>query len=85
MNVVWLSWRPMFLAPKDGTLIITLMSDYSGVSLIRYGQSEKDGTPCWIDASNYVYELIDNDIGWIPVPEDTPDYVSKVRTRDTHG
>ncbi|MFL5607716.1 MAG: hypothetical protein ACJ8AD_14795 [Gemmatimonadaceae bacterium] len=67
-------WRPTFSAPKDGSKIIALYNDFSGVKLMFWGELHRGGH-AWIEA-----DCTDSDedlkgfAGWIPAPENTPDF-----------
>lgn len=69
------NWYAMVSAPRDGTRIIALLSDFSGVQMIRWGRY-RDGRP----GEEWFYPDWDLDAGddadfagWVPVPEGTPE------------
>jgi len=66
-------WKPMSSAPKDGTLLIRLYSDKSGVGLICWGTYQEDETKeGWFDVEGdkLVDEsLVEDDDYWIAAPD----------------
>ncbi len=66
-------WKAMIEAPRDGTVIIALYSDHSGVIAIRWGVDEDDESKeSWFSADYEDEADQDNSYaGWIhsPSPE----------------
>lgn len=73
-----LQWRPMFLAPKDGSPFAVLLSDFSGLEGFFWGEDVKTGESCWV---SFGMECSDEEIlsgaGWVPLPRETRYYEPK--------
>ena len=69
-------WKPMFSAPRDGTPIIVVYRDLSGIKVVRWGTSDND-PPNFQNGSNdgwYEVDYKDSCMsdehygGWIKCP-----------------
>jgi len=72
-------WRPMAEAPRDGTFIIALWSDFSGAEVL-FWDNDKEGW-CDLDYEPWSEEWIsDNYYGWVPAPpEASPKLLKYIR------
>jgi len=75
-----LFWRAPCTIPRDGSWVIILNEDRSNVNLLSYYSACKQ----WITLDGDLYtDENDEDYvfaGWIPAPEDTPEYEVKTPT-----
>ena len=65
-----LEWKPMFLAPTDGTPILALYDDFSGVEAIRiFRLADSDDVLFSAAATNLTEALRPTSYaGWTPLP-----------------
>lgn len=67
-----MKWFPMQEAPRDGSLIIALWADGTGIELIRWGEFIESGGEAWFcaDWSDEASEDGESGYqGWVPCPE----------------
>jgi hypothetical protein len=57
----------MISAPRDGTVIIALHTDRSGVRLIRWGTDSESGRERWFESD--WGSTFEDWAGWLPAPE----------------
>lgn len=61
-----MTWRAMFTAPKDGTIIIALAEDFSMIEAIYFGTHEmynpQDG---WFSATEEAGMIGHDETGWV--------------------
>lgn len=68
-----MEWRAWFTAPKDGSKIIAIDDDLSGVALMLWGESH-EGKAGWLGNDGEFHGPDEAMAGWIPAPADTPDF-----------
>lgn len=65
----WLPWLPMHLAPLDGTPIVALFGDYSGVEIAVWGVEAATGRQGWFTEDTLSSEDSSWYAGWVPLPQ----------------
>jgi hypothetical protein len=72
-------WRPMSEAPKDGTIIVAMYGDMSGVAICSWAEyADHPGKYGWFEFMNGPDDLEemeeslvdDGSYGWVPFPVD---------------
>lgn len=64
-------WQTIETAPKDGTRIIALHADFSGVVIIRWGIHDEHPQGGWLEQD--WTGAFQTWAGWIPLPDGVPD------------
>lgn len=65
-------WLPMFTAPRDGTAVMLLQTDFSGVEISYWDEHPKHGSGWFrVLGKNYTefFGGEDDYAGWIPLPD----------------